>query len=422
MAVGKFFTDMLKGAVNTNYQQDYRHAAKTFQSNGYSLLPKTKRWWHVYFELSPEALELVNSVRKNMSGVDTLFANFTNNPDLTTHNSHVLSVLVKNVKLPSYRFDVKRSNQYNRQLLSLNKISYEPISIEFHDDSVNVIRNLWDLYYTYYVQDTRYRKFSGNLGLGAHPAWIKDYDQKSVLAHGINGISNDSAIYSTAFPQRWGLDTFNTSFLSGTTIDRASPYFFNSIRVYHFSRALSRESNPTYSEYMLVNPMISSFEHDTLDYSDGGSTINRMQVEYESVLYSQGTVDDNIDSIPSWKAVQDNYYDKSKSPLGNPIASVFGQGGLLNTGKSVIGSLSSGGLGGVAKAALTVGQSVQTWKNAGGLAGIGRSLAGEGLNFANQTMAQTTQNIISGNKTISVPTALTKLGLPGSISLSKPKK
>ena len=85
----------------------------------------------------------------------------------------------------------------------------------------------------------------------------------------------------------------------------------------------------------LINPIIGSFAHDTLDNADGtGVLANTMQVYYETVLYDSGTV--NVGNIPGFATIN---YDKEPSPLtvfGRGSQSIFGPGGVVDGVGSVI--------------------------------------------------------------------------------------
>ena len=389
MGVTNFLGNILKGALQTDYVRDYQHASRTFRANNYALLPKTKRWWHIVFDINDGAKRLVKQAREDMGGKSTRYggADWSDSDGNTK-----ISVLAKSVKLPSYRFETKRYNQYNRQVIGVNKITYEAINISFHDDSLNLIRNFWDAYYTYYVMDSRYRRMSSikseSQGLPIPAEWQQD----SFLY---------SPLYSEQHSQYWGLDTVHGD---GQILDRKVP-FFDSIKIYHFSRPVDmagqdEDDLPHYAEYTLVNPIITSFEHDTLEYSSSEATANTMNIEYETVLYAQGVLDSDAKEVPTWARTTGVYYDRTKSPLDRPAASIAGRSGLLSTGTSVVGDLKAGNLLG---AALTAGRAVTTWKSSGGIKGLVNSASQETRTIVNNSLTGVQQNLQSGNKDITVP-------------------
>jgi hypothetical protein len=199
-------------------------------------------------------------------------------------------------------------------------------------------------------------------------------------------------------------------------LDRLEP-FFRTVKIYHFSRPVdmvgqAEDALPHYAEYTLVNPIITAFDHDGLDYTSGEGNSNRMTIEYETVLYSQGVMKeplpgrtgnqvDEYSELSGFKKVNDSYRDRASSPLGNPTASILGTTGLLNTAAGLLsGDVSPLG------AALTVGKTVATWKQAGGVSGLINSATQEARVVINGSLTQIQQNAQSGNKTIAVPTAL----------------
>lgn len=93
----------------------------------------------------------------------------------------------------------------------------------------------------------------------------------------------------------------------------------------------------------LVNPVIGSFAHDTLDQADGAGVMqNTMQIFYETVLYKSGIV--NVNNIPGFATVN---YDKEPSPLtvlGGGTNSIFGPGGVVDGIGSVIKNVQTGNI------------------------------------------------------------------------------
>ena len=79
----------------------------------------------------------------------------------------------------------------------------------------------------------------------------------------------------------------------------------------------------------LVNPVIGSFAHDSVDNADGAGTLsNVMQVYYETVLYDSGTINKN--DVPGFATLN---YDHEPSPLtvfGKGTNSIFGPGGVVD--------------------------------------------------------------------------------------------
>jgi hypothetical protein len=93
---------------------------------------------------------------------------------------------------------------------------------------------------------------------------------------------------------------------------------------------------------------------------------NSMTIAYETVKYYSGAVgraqaggDPNVQGFAT-----DAHYDKTLSPIARPgsNATVFGQGGLLETGAGIIGDLQSGSVLGLIGAAQKAARLNQTFK------------------------------------------------------------
>ena len=119
-----FFQQVLKGAAegffNDAYVRDFRHASKTFITDGFANAPKFKYLFHVYFDINES---LINS--------DAF-------PD-----PKIPGLLVKNITLPKFSLTVAEMNQYNRKRYVQTKLAYDPVSITFHDDNAGAIKKLW---------------------------------------------------------------------------------------------------------------------------------------------------------------------------------------------------------------------------------------------------------------------------------------
>jgi hypothetical protein len=198
-----------------------------------------------------------------------------------------ISYLVKSVDLPKFTVDVKDLNQYNRHVYVQDRIKYEPINIKFHDDNQNGLRELWQDYYNYYYGD----------GL---------FDA--------NTYYNDDRYKSQKAENTWGLDNGSTT------------PFFSSIEIYSMQGG---EAN----KVSLMNPIITSFSHDTHDYAETTSLMEAtMQLRYNGVIYEQGYVQD----MPGFS--ENPYYDNTLSGLSG----AFGQSYYLNP---ITGDLQSQGYG-----------------------------------------------------------------------------
>lgn len=213
------------------------------------------------FEFSPKVKFLYHTV-------------FVLNPEAraptTFENLKEISVLTKSVDLPQYRSTVETKQQYNRKKNVQTRIDYQEVRCTFHDDNVGLTRKLFEEYYRYYWRD-------GNKN---NDGSVVDYDPRDKFGN---------------YVPKYGLDN-NT----------AQP-FFKEIRIYQLSRQ-------EWFAYTLVNPLITQWGHDTLDYSQGAGIVeNTMTLAYEAVLYNQGRI--QIDGAPEGFSDASVGYDITPSPL-----------------------------------------------------------------------------------------------------------
>lgn len=324
-----FGQDFLRTFFGSDYLKDYTHASKTFRTNGYENAPRFKFLFHVYFRINVEQIRPLLSI-------------YDNN-EMTT-----LGLLVKNIELPRYDVDVDVMNQYNRKRLVQKRINYDPVRVTFHDDGGDQIRTMWYNYYSYYYKDPSqsYRgqnSINGSIGNLATRTTGFNYNSRDIYA-------NDR------FVNDWGY--VGESYQDGTNSAGGKPPFFKDISIYGFNQH-------KFVEYVLINPMITSWNHDTYDYSQGdGIMENNMTIRYETVKYYSGAIgkvraDTNVDGFAS-----PNYYDQVPSAIGRPggTASVLGQGGLLDAGIGIYEDLQTGGVAGLIGAVQKAGTAYQTFK------------------------------------------------------------
>lgn len=334
-----FGQDFLKGFFGTDYLKDYSHANKTFTSAGYALSPKYKFLFHVYFNLNTQEIPDLGE-------------------SLSASDISTVGVLVKNIELPSYEVETDTLNQYNRKRIIQTQIKYQPINIVFHDDTSDLVRNLWYKYYSYYYKDP-----------------TQPYD----------GVGNQSPTNSTSSPERsanynsrdiytfdrtdndWGYvgEGGRDAFGDDPIIGQGKPAFFRDIKIYGFSQH-------SFVSYVLINPVIKSFKHDQYDYSESGGIMEHsMTVEYETVKYYQGAI--GKDGNPVRGFADPAYYDLTPSALSRPGSnnSFLGPGGLLDAGTGIIGDLQNfrqtGSLGSLASAAITAVRAGSAVQQSGGL-------------------------------------------------------
>lgn len=229
-----------------------------------------------------------------------------------------LGMLVKAATLPSFKIDVKKTNAYNRPSFSQTKVNYDEVRITFHDDSADVVRNFWYDYYSYFYRDSDYTE---NVYRAGHK-------------------------YQPRQAQTFGYTPRDYPSTNGQL------QFINAIRLYSLHQK-------QFSEYILINPIITSFKHGEHRADASDLMTHEMTIAYETVKYATGYVTEE-----SVKGFATLHYDNQPSPLtpaGGGTNSIAGPGGLLDTASSVVTDLSEGNF---ASALFKGGRGLQNFKNA----------------------------------------------------------
>lgn len=277
--------DILHGIGTGPSIRDFQHANKIFVSNGYELMPKYSFLFHVAFD--------INSNLSRLPKQEVL----------------EMGMLVKSVQLPKYTIETKVHNAYNRVNVVQNKLKYDPVQITFHDDSADVVRDFWYNYMSHYYRDSDYAQQSGSIVNYSTYQTSTKYDKQPVDHWG----------YQPAKYDTYG----NTERL------------LNSIKIYSLHQK-------RFTEYVLINPTITSFGHGQHQQGQNEFLENTMQVAFETVIYNYGTI--KVGENPDGFATLN--YDKTPSPLtpaGGGTSSILGPGGLISAASGIGNSLSAGG-------------------------------------------------------------------------------
>jgi hypothetical protein len=245
----KTLDDGLQGQVTL---RDYRHATRIFTDGNYRLSPKYGFLFYVEFDFNPLITQISNQAAQE------------------------LGMIVKNVSLPKFTIDTKIHNAYNRKNIVQNKISYDPVSISFHDDQSDNVRQFWYDYYSYFYRDPDYADatYSAPHKYQSRPSFDWGYTPRPSVGY--------------------------ASSLS------VQPYqYIQAIRIYSLYQQ-------QFSEYELVNPVISSFKHGDHSNSNTNEMLqHEMSVQFETVKYQTGYVTDNTVG-----GFIDLHYDRNQSPNG----------------------------------------------------------------------------------------------------------
>ena len=253
------FVDPQGNVIFTGYQ----HARQLYLNDNYKNVPKTGFMYFVKFNVNPNVTGLV-----------------TNDWD-----PRFTALLTKSVTLPKFKLATETVNQYNRKTNIQTKLTYDPVTLELHDDRGGNTNGFWQNYYKYYYADSRYGDASSRTKITTAYADTK----------------------YTAIDHTYGLNTTIDSKGSGQS------YFLDSIDIFLLHKNNSANQGD-FTKITLINPLISSWEHDQLLQSEGNKVMaNKMTVVYEDVIYQTGSI---VDANSGVTLFQDPaVYDLTPSPI-----------------------------------------------------------------------------------------------------------
>ena len=189
-------------------------------------IPRMKYMWTVEFELNkPTNPEIMEMIQGNGQ-----VGSITN--------------IAKSVQLPDLAFNTVTLNQYNKKRHVHTHGEWQPIQMVFHDTVSNRLEKILMDYRKYYWVSEDYPGLKH----------IRDRDQTS-----------------SQFASNFGM----------RAIAEPTDNYFKSITI-------NREWAGKSDQYVLINPKITSFAHDTLDYTSNDTVQWTLTVSYEAVEFRSG--------------------------------------------------------------------------------------------------------------------------------------
>lgn len=237
--------------------RDSRHAAEAYGYNKAALSTGTPRFKFQYF------------VRFNFNrNLDTWVKAFLDKED-----QQLVTVAVKSLTMPSMQMASETLNQYNKKRISQTSIDFTPVTMTLHDTVDGRTLRLWEMYYEYYFKDgTAWEKnTSGESG-----------ESRNFLQTILRGPSGQGA--RRVNPQEYDNDILKERLNDnqGYNLSRVAndKYLIDSIDIFQVHGGY-------YSRTSIVNPRITAFQHDTLDYESREGLVElRFDFAYESVVYA----------------------------------------------------------------------------------------------------------------------------------------
>ena len=249
----------------------YDHATKLFVADNLRLAPKQTFLYYVVFNINQSiAAGLTSMIGASTDAISTQ----------SLFEQYEAGLMVKRIDLPKFSIANKTYNAYNRKNIVINSIAYDPISVTFHDDAANVVNKFWNDYYTYYYRDS-------------------DYNQE---------LYNVPHKYQPRLRSKWGFTPLNRQLIS----------FLRDIQIFSLH-------NKRFTEYRLINPVITSWRHGIHDSGSNNDTMsNSMTINYETVKYRVGTV--NPVDVNGFSVL---HYDTTPSPISTSTTNIYTNAGIL---------------------------------------------------------------------------------------------
>jgi hypothetical protein len=270
------------------YEKNSRHATHNFSQDALALYRNQPRFPFEYY---------VNINLNNVGTARDYIQNFFNSPTYAQ-----IMPLVKSIDMPSMKIETKSMNQYNRKRISQTSINFEPIKMVFHDVADGKTLKFWEMYYRYYFGDgTEPGKNINKSSQGEN----KSYSLETLL-HNITPALNPNIANLPSSIQN--LFTGNSqSNRNSPTSDVGDKKAIQNIVTdtldnHKFGFNLPQVGNVRsliqtidiyqvhagrFNQVTLVNPRISGFQHDVLNYAAGDKTLElTFTIEYEYAYYT----------------------------------------------------------------------------------------------------------------------------------------
>lgn len=316
---------ILSGLGSSDSIKDYGHASRIFVDGNFVRSPKYSFLFYVVFEYH-----------------QTTSGGLAENGTLESPTEKVaqLGALCKSAQLPKFTIENKVLNAYNRKNIVQTGIKYDPISLKFHDDSSDIVRDFWYDYMSFYYRDS-------------------DYSE---------ALYNRQTKYLSRDRDQWGFGLRPQSMSDASLMQGYNP--IASVSIYSFTRN-------RFSQYKIMNPIITAFRHGEHTMEGTNLLEHEMTLTYEAVKYYKGNL------APAEFGNFLLLYDNQRGPLsrGGGVKSVFGQGGLVDTADAVVNDLAAGNIKG---AFLKINQTAQTFKNVN----FGDLITAESSQAVNQAIRQ----------------------------------
>jgi hypothetical protein len=270
------------------YEKSSRHASYNFNQDSQSLYRNQPRFPFEYY---------ININLNQVGTAKEYISTYFNSADLTQ-----IPPLVKTVEMPSMKIETTPLNQYNRKRISQTKVMFEPVKIVFHDVADGKTLKFWDMYYRYYFADG----FEPTKNAPVQSQQKNAPMSVEQLLHNITpalnpNIANLPASIKNMFQSNAPTNANSATNTVGSKSDTQNivsdildnhNFGFNLPQVQNIRNLIQsidiyQVHGGRFNQVTLVNPRISAFTHDTLNYAAGDKTLElTFTVEYEYAYYT----------------------------------------------------------------------------------------------------------------------------------------
>ena len=281
-------SSLFNASQGTAYYADSQSAAYNFSQTGRSLYRNMPRLPFEYY---------INIQLNNVGTAKSYIQQYFN-----TATWQQIAPLVKTIEMPSFKIETTPLNQYNRKRLSQSKIMFEPVKVVFHDVADGKTLKFWEMYYRYYFADgsepgmntpkqntnqngqTSIESFNSNVS----PSYNSNVsgNPSSVITSTTSNTSPGAISPTNTIGSKQDTQNIISNTLNNHNFGFNLPTVLN-IRNLIQTIQIYQVHGGRFNQVTLVNPRISAFTHDTLNYAAGDKTLElTFTFEYEYAYYT----------------------------------------------------------------------------------------------------------------------------------------
>lgn len=270
------------------YEKSPRHATYNFNQDSQSLYRNQPRFPFEYY---------ININLNNVGTASSYISQFYNNPTWQQ-----VMPLVKSIEMPSMKIETEPLNQYNRKRLSQTRINYEPVKVVFHDVADGKTLKFWDMYYRYYFDDgnepgkNQVKQSQANNKQYSVEEFLKNITPQvnsniANLPSSVRNVFNGGPNKNSRLPTNTLGDKGAIQNIISDTLDNHH-FGFNLPNVMNVRNLIQsidiyQVHGGRFNQVTLVNPRISAFTHDVLNYAESEKTLElTFSIEYEYAYYT----------------------------------------------------------------------------------------------------------------------------------------